>query len=627
MMYKKMRSFGTMMSLVLTASMISGCSIANPQEQIDAVVDSGESENSDTQTEEQVKVDTKDGIGSSEHTNILSGDDGSQDAPGFFSDETGSEKEDNTDEKLSSDQSVNTAYTVGGPTYKLVTKEYSIKYDGDVTFPENNENSKDYSNGILFEGVTQSVLMDEEWKDIYPELYKTLYDQTQNVIDKADGWANSTAEEAKAQYEDSAQNGYSFFGPFENTDDYSIKRSDNTVLSIYCFNYEFTGGAHGIYGASGQTFDVESGKELDLGDVVTFSEEQLNEIILSKLHEIEEYEGQFSMAEDSLKNYRYNAEFDVNSDTHEYKYIWYMAGDGIHIIFNVYEIASYADGMQDIVIGYEEYPGLVESRFIPEENTSYCRREDIPVWKKGYDSDIHYIHYNYYPTDYDDMDDEMISAEDLELVMENGSSAKIGGGFSIRRDRGLKSYRVGTPEGREYIYVIIPIENDYYYLNVFDITDGSVTYVGDQGFHYLEESIYGGFDIDTLYSNPDNMHFGQVLNSLGTYTCYGSYKVGKNGMPELVSKEFHIAWKSEEAYSKTKLSADIVGEDGTVLQSGVTLPVGTHVIPYKTDGETYIDCKLDDDRIVRFTYTSFEYPASLKEGEVDELFEGLQYAG
>ena len=74
------------------------------------------------------------------------------------------------------------------------------------------------------------------------------------------------------------------------------------------------------------------------------------------------------------------------------------------------------------------------------------------------------------------------------------------------------------------------------------------------------------------------------------------------------------------------MRADRVDEDGEFLES-VRLTKGTILTPYRTDGETYVDLITDDGQIVRFELEADDWPHLVNGMDVDEVFEGLLYAG
>lgn len=94
-----------------------------------------------------------------------------------------------------------------------------------------------------------------------------------------------------------------------------------------------------------------------------------------------------------------------------------------------------------------------------------------------------------------------------------------------------------------------------------------------------------------------------------------------------VNKENEIAWSPDSITSKKDLTVDIVDEKGNVTESSVVISFGEHYQPYRSDAKTYMDCKLDDGRIVRLYYSNVDYKGEIDGEVVDDIFDGLIYAG
>ncbi len=606
----------------MTASMISGCGLA------DKLGETGK-ENGTT----DAQADTGDDFLSIIDKNKTSEADNAKEAKEDTVADATEEPSESTGEATDSEEETSetveskVSYKWEAPSFRITRKSFSQKYDGDAKFDESNENSKDYSNGVLYEGDFAFIYVDEESAAKYPALYKNINEAAEKSFKFTEDSVEETIKDAKEQYETSAKEGYSYFGPYYDHCEITVKRADNTVVSIYDWGDNYMGGAHGMYGAGGTNYDAQTGELLDISDVIDVTKEELDEIIKKKLLETQEYDNQFVSLDENLKDYKFNPVNDSENNIFELGYKWYFAHDGLHIIFNVYELASYADGMQDIVIGYTEYPGTIKDKFIPASNAPDCQNGNLMFVKEGKDSDMDYLHFRYTPLAGMEEYDDWIYAESFELVL-NGKSAKADTGFNVPSDYNFETYKITTMDGKEYVYYINPTDNDYCELLVFDITGGDVKYVGRQHYHYFEDFDYEkGTETEPLYSNPYNMHFGSVGDAFGTYTCYTSYEVGDDGMPVQISDEYKFSWKTEDAVSTAEIKGDEVDENGKVINAGVTILAGTHFVPLRTDEKTYMDFTIDGGKIIRLTYTSFDYPAALPEGNIDDLFEGLIYAG
>ena len=102
--------------------------------------------------------------------------------------------------------------------------------------------------------------------------------------------------------------------------------------------YSYTGGPHGVGGNEYLTVDMTTHKVLTLSDIID----------QKKLPEVKELLWSFYTDYGRIKDedaFTKKTDFDVSKN-------FYLAHDGIHFIYDEYEIASYADGEQDLVISW-----------------------------------------------------------------------------------------------------------------------------------------------------------------------------------------------------------------------------------------------------------------------------------
>ena len=87
---------------------------------------------------------------------------------------------------------------------------------------------------------------------------------------------------------------------------------------------------------------------------------------------------------------------------------------------------------------------------------------------------------------------------------------------------------------------------------------------------------------------------------------------------------------TDHVKSKEDLTLDVVDENGEIVSAGETIKKGETFMPLKIkddNGKVSLYAKLGDGRIVRLDYSSTKYPAEVDGRSVDDLFDGLQYAG
>lgn len=102
--------------------------------------------------------------------------------------------------------------------------------------------------------------------------------------------------------------------------------------------YSYTGGPHGVGGNVYLTVDMTTHKVLTLFDIID----------QKKLPEVKELLWSIYTRSGRIKDeeaFTKKTDFDVSEN-------FYLAHDGIHFIYHEYEIASYAEGEQDLVISW-----------------------------------------------------------------------------------------------------------------------------------------------------------------------------------------------------------------------------------------------------------------------------------
>ncbi len=107
-------------------------------------------------------------------------------------------------------------------------------------------------------------------------------------------------------------------------------------LGLFEESYWFPG-AHGIYGSCFYMFDRATGERLAITDLVDNTEEEIMAIAAEYAEMIgrpySEGQEQTALEQDRL----------------------FLTGDGIGLNYNIYELASYAEGAMDVVIPFEEF--------------------------------------------------------------------------------------------------------------------------------------------------------------------------------------------------------------------------------------------------------------------------------
>lgn len=129
-----------------------------------------------------------------------------------------------------------------------------------------------------------------------------------------------------------------------------IQYYDGKYLSFYQDEHYYYGGAHGMPYHEGYTFDLETGKELTLSDIVGNTDEELKEIVTTH-YEIYMSSDPEVFWDDALEV----VEESVNLEGD-----FYLCDNGIAFEFPPYDLAPYAAGYQTVVIPYSEFEIKIE---------------------------------------------------------------------------------------------------------------------------------------------------------------------------------------------------------------------------------------------------------------------------
>lgn len=181
--------------------------------------------------------------------------------------------------------------------------------------------------------------------------------------------------DAKFDHSERAKYGATFFPAFEDNSDIYVRRADSLVVSLLEFGSSYMGGAHGMYGFTGKTFDTYTGKEMQLADVFTSPTAMTDAIKQQLMFDYPKASFQGSNGA-SMRNM-------VDQLAKEGHLFWTMDPRGVTFYFNPYILGSYAEGVFTTTLLYSERPGIFKHDQYTEAITwrgphSYCM--EIPSY-------------------------------------------------------------------------------------------------------------------------------------------------------------------------------------------------------------------------------------------------------
>lgn len=482
---------------------------------------------------------------------------------------------------------------------------------------------------LLVKGSIGVPILTTDSADHFPELANAL---VQDAEDQRDAFSKSIVDyiaQAKSDYADSPDR----FGDdgmyYSSEATVLMQRADNAVVSYFSSGSDFSGGAHGMYGLTGYSYDTQTGEKLMLTDVLTDTS-GLNDI-LNDLLTVAYPDVQFDDLDEALASYDVAVD-DVTPDAdndsgYHYPYDWALSANGIEFYFGPYALASYAEGAQQVTLSYSEYADIVNPDYVPDGSASYMVSFENSLG--GYDIDG--------DESADEIDicfgytDDYSTIENIYLMAGDNSSDSFDY-FANPGDADVTGYYVVTSDGKKLVYLVANTESDYQTLYGFDLTSGSPVKLDEQEYKrsVFDYDADGGY-CEMLLVDPDRMPLCSEFDLLASFTGLRYYHVGSDGMPASDDTYYYVVLDASqgELVAKTDLECQIVSSDDSATLSGESgvIKKGETFRIYRTDGESALDVWMPDGNLGRLTITKVGYPCEIN-GMVDtDCVEETMYAG
>ena len=494
---------------------------------------------------------------------------------------------------------------------------------------------EDY-NTLLLDFSYDQIVLGEKDKEKYPELDKSL-NQVNELIAKEEtyafeeslGWiSDQSADDVKEGIE---QDMY----PDETEWVTYIRRADEQVLSYLSQTTHYSHVDYNYVETKGHTFDVASGKELELSDIVS-DEDALYEYLAKKGKPIIEkemadfygleQEQDVSELKDRLKGYLEKGQGS-----------WVLDPQGLSFWFDSYS-ATY--GCTCIpVLFCEDTDGKIFketwSKHIPEKWSM-----EFPLYHKVF-----------FDADDDGQVDELYVGLDQRWNEGDDYSYEYTAGFTVECNKDHAQFQNDeepyaflftlTHQDGKSILLEQHSEYDWNFLELVTLGNGEPK---------LTDCISGGllsdFDWESL---PDNVfttprriltdvnHVPVAVSSdmLSTCEAAAEYAIGTDGTWECDNKRFKFF---EDFQYEITLMIDYGGlyvvDEKTGEETGATLdiPAGEKLKMLYTDNETYVDCMTEDGLTVRIPFA--DDPDTFRSVLIDgkpvdiwEVFEDMMFAG
>lgn len=469
-------------------------------------------------------------------------------------------------------------------------------FDGvDVT----DESNEHYPWAELYKSDWQMLYLPEYLNGEYPELSAALED--------ANGKVQAEMEEYGARYRKEAREFFEkdpdYFMAFEAALHLGIQRADSEVLSVMKERVLYEGGAHEGYFYGGDNFDVRTGKEIALTDVVK-DMDSLKKVLGEYLN----------------RDYPDDLMVEIPETFKDYKpedFGWTLGADGITFYFSPYEIASFSAGMLPVCIRFDEKPELFTGKYqnAVEEYISSV----IPYTRYLCDADgdgkTDVLQVNADTDEYGTMDK-------LHILL-NGKDCPFDFyAFS------LKTHFAVTKEGR-FLLLNGSMENDYSFLQIYRL-DGkkperTAELFGMGPAWYYDA--YNGTSAGSAFVDPENLTLSKNCDIMGTYDAFARHRLGKDGIPEKLDELWAVEYPMSIT-SKRDLQLEVLKDvEDTGTGSAEKFPAGTTFTFAYTDGETYVNCLTGGGKAVRLSPEQVDWEWTINGENIFDLFENIMFAG
>ncbi|MBR3307672.1 MAG: DUF3298 domain-containing protein [Lachnospiraceae bacterium] len=428
-------------------------------------------------------------------------------------------------------------------------------------------------------------------EDDMPELQKALEGFNEDKKSRRDSALEDLKESALSMYDDGFW--WDDLQFYANWDAYFC-RADSRVVSIVSCWDEYSGGAHPMYSYGGYNYDSATGKALTVYDVIVPEKiADLPQLLEDKL--IEKY-GEDEFYSDTDISQAVDDNLGMNGDLP-----FTLGPEGMSFYFQPYELAPYVAGAQIITLGYDEYADWINPLY-SETLSDYFIDLNVPgdVHIPGTEDRVFY---------YTQDKDEDGMEKDLNIVISDGESDKAvltdGPMYCYETDGYLLHYK-----GKNYLYFSMLAEDDYEFLRVYEITEDENILFVDEISPELSHAVP---------TDPENLRMYVRNDVLSTMTAYATFHIGSDGLPVTDEDMYTI----ESSFEFTALQDfEITDPDG----NSFSIKTGDKLIPVRTDTENLIELQTEDGTVIR-TIVDREWPQTINGVDINELFDGIMFAG
>ncbi len=349
-----------------------------------------------------------------------------------------------------------------------------------------------------------------------PNINKALDAYTANENKNFAASSKKMLSDAKLDHSERAKYGADFFPAFEDNRDIYVRRADSLVVSMLEFGSSYMGGAHGMYGFTGKTFDTYTGREMQLTDIFTSPTAMTNAIKRQLMFDYPKASFQGNNGASMRET--------VDRLAKEGHLFWTMDPRGVTFYFNLYILGSYAEGVFTTTLLYSERPDIFK----------HDQYTEAISWRgpKAYCMEIP----SYLPVRLSDSPrgDRLSVMNDPEELLIDYCGEQLKDKFYAKN---IRATLVSMPEGERYLYVDYQKEDWKHAVRVYALRNEPV-FVGEYAMTRFISDMVGTNGSD-WYVMTDPQAFYMTAMPGSGYAAWTKLtcRVGANGAPEVYEVE------------------------------------------------------------------------------------------
>lgn len=385
-----------------------------------------------------------------------------------------------------------------------------------------------------------------------------------------------------------------------------FQRADTKLVSYVEDVFVYSGGVHPDYHYVTTNLNSETGEKLLLTDVMK-SVTDLPHLLEEKLNLKYSY---VNFGEQQLAT--------LFQEYAPEDYSWTLDYQGITFWFSPYDIAAYAVGPLSAKIYFEEAPEFFNEEYTKAPSGNYAVM--LPIRQK-FDFDLNPEDGKKDYVETDTLLDQYGSYQMLS-VTKNGQT--VVDEINYAYEFALYLARVGN---KSYLYSESYSDGDYNLFCTWDL-NGEAPMLTEQlsdtelDYEYVDGIYDGGIFYKQVLQNPDSFRLATHFDILGTRGSVATYQLSNaDGTPQMTDEAYAFTY-GHEVKTAIPLEAELLPD-----RKKTTLPAGTRLTPYQTDGKTYVDLKTESGEIVRLAVDTSDWPRTVNGIPEEECFEELLYAG